>query len=80
MKVEELNEIRWLGQVLFGGIFDGEHVFKIQNISENKVKFIQSEKYKGIPVPIVWSRMEPGTKQGFQAMNKALKEIAESGE
>lgn len=79
LKVEELKEIRWLGKVLAGGIFDGEHVFKIQEISENKVKFIQSEKYTGILVPIIWSGMEPGTRLGFQAMNKALKELAESG-
>ncbi len=79
LKVEELKEIRWLGQLLIAGIFDGEHVFKIQEINETRVKFIQSEKYAGILVPIVWTGMEPGIKQGFQAMNKALKEIAESG-
>jgi len=78
INVEEFKEIRWLGQLLVGGIFDGEHVFKIQEINENKVKFIQSEKYAGILVPIVWTGMEPGIKQGFQAMNKALKELAES--
>jgi len=78
LNVEELKEIRWLGKLLLTGIFDGEHVFKIQEISENKVKFIQSEKYKGILVPIIWNGMEPGVNQGFQVMNKALKQIAES--
>ncbi len=66
-------EFRWLGHLWFKGLFDGEHVFKITQLTENKILFEQNEHFKGILVPFFKSKLNKETKQGFEAMNKALK-------
>jgi hypothetical protein len=60
-------------------IIDGEHSLIIQKIDENKVLFIQKEKFSGILVPIL-SGMLKDTEKGFELMNKALKKEAEKDE
>lgn len=67
------SEFRWLGHLWFKGLFDGEHVFKITQLTENKILFEQNEHFKGILVPFFKSKLNKETKQGFEAMNKALK-------
>lgn len=76
--VKNDEELRWIGRVLMPGVFDGEHYFTIEEISDGSVRFIQGEKFKGILALLLWGSVEPGTKQGFQAMNKALKERVEA--
>ena len=79
-EVREINpnqEFRWLGHLFIPGLFDGEHIFKIESISENKILFIQKEKFKGIMVPLFWKNLAPRTRSGFEGMNKALKSLAE---
>jgi len=73
---EENKEFRWLGKLFFGGLFDGEHSFVIEPISENKVRFVHSEKLTGILVLLLGGTLKK-TEQGFELMNKALKERAE---
>ena len=60
------------------GLFDGEHYFKIEEISDGRVRFIQGEKFTGILALVLWGSVEPGTTQGFQAMNEALKKSVEA--
>ena len=73
---DENKEFRWLGKLLFKGLFDGEHSFIIEPISENKVRFIHAEKFNGILVSLLGGTLK-GTEKGFESMNKALKERAE---
>ncbi len=79
LAAEENREFRWLGKVLISGLFDGEHIFVIEPIDENKIRFIHSEKFKGILVSLLGSTLK-GAEQGFALMNKALKERAEEQE
>ena len=69
-------EFRWLGQLIFPGIFDGEHVFTVTGNEKGSI-LVQKEMFKGILVPIVWSSMAKNTKEGFELMNRALKKRAE---
>jgi hypothetical protein len=71
------RELRWLGRVLIPGIFDGEHKFTITPINSNKVLFTPSENFSGILVPL-FNKMLNNTRQGFEAMNQALKIRAEN--
>ena len=71
-------EFRWLGRLLFPGIFDGEHYFVITALAPNQVRFTQGEKLSGILVPLFRTTLECNTRAGFEAMNKALKLRAES--
>lgn len=76
--VKKDEELRWLGRLLIPGLFDGEHYFIVEEISDEKVRFIHGEKFRGILALLLWGSVEPGTKRGFQAMNKALKDRAEA--
>ncbi len=71
------KELSWLGHLLFTGLFDGEHKFELIDNGNGTTTFIQSEKFKGILVPIFKNQLENNTKRGFEAMNEKLKAFAE---
>ncbi len=71
------KKLVWLGKLLLKGFFDGKHSFEI--IEEgNKCVFIQSETFTGILDPLFKKKLKTDTKQGFEAMNEALKLRVES--
>ena len=71
------QELRWLGQLGVAGLFDGEHRFRIERLEADRVRFIQEEQFTGLLAPLVLRFVERGTRQGFEAMNLALKARAE---
>ncbi len=71
------HELRWLGRFLLPGIFDGEHRFQIEPLGEHRVRFVQSEVFSGLLVPLLWNSLDTKTRQGFEEMNQALKLQAE---
>jgi hypothetical protein len=60
------------------GIFDGEHYFMLDPQSQGGIIFHQGELFSGIIVPLFKSSLDGATKQGFIAMNEALKREAEN--
>ncbi|MBE0656035.1 MAG: SRPBCC domain-containing protein [Bryobacteraceae bacterium] len=80
LKADPNRELRWLGRFLLPGIFDGEHYFIIEPVSESRVRFIHGERFKGILVALMKSSLDGGTRAGFEAMNQALKARAESAQ
>jgi hypothetical protein len=71
------RELVWLGHLVIPGLFDGEHRFSIQPLEEDRVRFRQAETFRGLLVPLTQSILNR-TRRGFEAMNRALKERAES--
>ena len=71
---ETNKELRWLGHLLFPGLFDGDHEFQLIDNGKETTTFKQSEKFKGILVGLL--NLE-NTKKGFEAMNEKIKEMAE---
>ena len=69
-------EIRWKGKFLLGGLFDGEHYFRVESVSPNITRFLHGEHLSGVLVGLLRGALEK-TKRGFQLMNGALKKIAE---
>ena len=68
------HELRWLGRVVLPGIFDGEHFFKIEPLDEGRrTRFTQGERFTGLLVPLLRKNLDRGTREGFEAMNQALK-------
>jgi hypothetical protein len=67
------KELRWLGRVILPGIFDGEHRFQIEPLSDRRVRFVHSEQFSGILVPFFWRSLNTQTRRGFEEMNQALK-------
>jgi hypothetical protein len=72
------KEFKWVGKLLFKGIFDGEHSFQLVEITNNKTLFIHSEEFSGILVPLLKKKLLSETKPGFESMNLALKKEMES--
>ena len=75
--VEPQKTFRWLGHLFFSGLFDGEHIFELETAGENATRFIQREKFKGILVGFFRKSLDTDIKNGFIAMNEALKKEAE---
>ena len=71
------REFRWIGHLFLPGIFDGEHAFEIEPLDGGRVRFTQSERFRGILVPFLSRMLDRGTEPGFEAMNEALKERVE---
>ncbi len=74
--LEKDKELRWLGSLLFKGLFDGEHSFMLIKNADNTTTFIHSEFFSGILVGLFAGTLEK-TKTGFELMNEKLKELAE---
>jgi hypothetical protein len=67
------RELRWIGHLMISGIFDGEHRFRIEEAGSGRVRFVQSERFGGILLPLLWKKLrDGGTAKGFRAMNEAL--------
>ena len=71
------TDFRWLGHLLFPGLFDGEHRFQLIDNGNGTTTFIQSEKFRGILIPLFAKMLNTNTKNGFVAMNEKLKQLAE---
>jgi hypothetical protein len=76
--IERPIEFRWLGHLGVRGLFYGEHIFEIERIADGRVKFTQREEFRGVLVPLLWKSLNTNSRAGFVAMNRALKERAES--
>lgn len=75
--VEPNRELRWLGHLFVPGIFDGEHVFRLEETGPGRTRLHHSESFRGVLATLVLRLVESGTRQGFEAMNQALKARAE---
>ncbi len=78
VKLDPGRELRWLGHLGTPGLFDGEHGFRVVAEDAGRCRFEQFEAFTGLLVaPILWIA-GAATRQGFEAMNRALKARAES--
>ncbi len=77
LKVEPNRELRWLGRLVMPGLFDGEHIFTIEPLGNNRVRFTQREIFTGLFVPLLARSLNTDTRRGFEEMNQALKTRAE---
>jgi hypothetical protein len=81
LAADPARELRWIGHLLFPGLFDGEHRFVVERAPmggpTDVVRFVQAERFTGVLVPLIWKRLEPSTRAGFEAMNAALKQRVE---
>jgi hypothetical protein len=73
------RELRWLGRLVFPGLFDGEHAFIIEPLGPDRARFVQRETFRGLLVPLLAGSLDRGTRRGFEEMNAALKLRAEKG-
>ena len=74
------RELRWRGSLGIPGLFDGEHRFRLEPAGAGSVRFIQEERFSGVLAPLVLRFIGEETRQGFEAMNDALKARAEQAQ
>lgn len=80
LRAEPDRELRWRGRFLIPGLLDGEHVFTLDPIGTDRVRFIQRERFMGLLLPFFARKLDAGTRRGFEEMNRALKARAEGAE
>ena len=75
--VEFNRQFSWTFHVVFPFLFRGEHIFKIEPVDEHKVRFIDSEVFHGLLVPLQAKNLETNAKPAMIEMGEALKRRAE---
>jgi hypothetical protein len=69
----------WLGTLGIPHLFDGAHRFELETIAGGtRTRFVQSEHFRGVLLPLVRRWVLPSTLKGFEAMNTALAARAEA--
>jgi hypothetical protein len=76
-KVEEGRELRWFGKSSLPGFLNAEHIFTIEELQPESVRFIQREVFNGLLTRLFGKGPDTDVMQGFQDMNDALKKRAE---
>ncbi|WP_436909859.1 SRPBCC family protein [Halosimplex marinum] len=77
LRADPPRELRWLGRLYVRGLFDGEHVFAIEDLGDGRSRFTQSETFGGVLVRPLLRLYGDDTEAGFEAVNAALKARAE---
>lgn len=72
LAVDPGRELRWIGRLGPGGLFDGEHAFRIVPAGPGRVRFVQEETFRGVLVPPLSGWLTGDTLPQFRAMNAAL--------
>ena len=69
--------LRWLGRLILPGLCDADHEFRLTSLVDGRTQLVQRETFRGMLVPLLAGMLEP-TRQGFEAMNAALRQRVEA--
>jgi hypothetical protein len=72
LRVEPERHFAWRGSTVVPGVFDGEHSFTLEPRGGG-VRLVHGETFSGLLVPLLRRSLDTTTRQGFGAMNAALK-------
>lgn len=75
--VEPNHELAWKFHVIHPFLFRGEHIFRIERINDETVKFIDRENFKGPLVLLRGKYLDTEVKEGMIVMDEALKQKVE---
>jgi hypothetical protein len=71
------EELRWIGKLARGGLFDGEHSFVLTANPDGTTRLTHSERFTGILVAL-FKGATAKSGAGFEAFNEALRRRVES--
>jgi len=77
LAAEPGREFRWRGRFLIPGLFTGEHFFRLERMHQGNTRLVHGELFSGLLVKPMQSFLNGATREGFIAMNEALKQRAE---
>jgi hypothetical protein len=69
---EPARELRWIGSAPLPGLFNGEHIFRLEPAGEGRTRFLHGERFTGLMIPFMGKTIEKVTR-GYGLMNDALK-------
>jgi hypothetical protein len=78
IELEPGKRFAWLGRLGIRGLFDGAHRFEVIALKPDRTRLVQAEHFSGILVPLLRKQLDGKTRQGFEAMNEAVKRRAEA--
>ena len=78
LKVEPERELRWLGTLAVPGLFNGEHIFRLEPAGAGRSRFLHGEHFTGLLIPFMGGVLRK-TERGYRLMNEALKRRVEAG-
>ncbi len=78
LRFDESRELRWIGHLLFPGLFDGEHTFRLMENNDGTCTLQHYERFRGILVPLMRKMLDSNTLEGFRLLNEAIKNRSES--
>jgi hypothetical protein len=78
LRVEEARELRWLGSLPVPGLFNGEHIFRLEPAGAEGTRFLHGERFKGLLIPLMGGTLVK-VERGYLLMNEALKARVEGG-
>lgn len=68
----------WVGHLWVEGLFDGEHSFRVEPIDDGRSRLVHAERFEGLLAGVLLRLYGDRFREGFGAMNAALKARAES--
>ena len=77
LRAEAPRELRWIGRLGIPGLFDGEHVLRIEPVGPDRVRFHQEETFRGLLAGLILRSIGASTQRAFDSMNDALRARAE---
>jgi hypothetical protein len=76
--VERDRELRWVGHLVTPGLYDGEHVFRLEPLGDDRTRFVHAESFEGLLVRPINGLFGRRFVRGFEEMNEALERRVES--
>ena len=76
LKLDEPKYFQWRAHMMAGFIFTNDKIIELEEISSG-TRLIHTETFKGMLAALMKGQMEKGVPPMLNAMNEALKEIAE---
>lgn len=67
------QKLCWEYHVVLPGLLKGKHIFTIEPIGEEQVRFIDREIFNGLFVPLIAKDIDTNSKTAMETMDKALK-------
>lgn len=77
LSLEQERKLEWKGQLVHKRIFSGLHYFHFSPEGEGQTLFVHGEEFSGVFSKTIMRKIEVDTLNGFEEMNKALKQYAE---
>lgn len=78
LEFEKNKSFKWIGHLLFKGLFDGAHHFVLSEQPDGSTLLVQKEDFQGMLVPLFKRKLMTDTVRNFNSMNEALKKRAEA--